>query len=286
MSKWPIRWDLLFRYRMIEIISLWEGRLTTNHLIQSFGIGRQQASKDINSYLTEIAPDNLIYDKYLKGYKPSDRFIPQLTRGHADEYLHVLSRTEDMTVTFDQLDMGFENTEMIRPVTRNIAPEILRPLVQAIREKKRVDISYTSLKDGIEVERIISPHTLVCTPLRWHVRAYCEHSSDYRDFVLSRIHDIPEVNNCTIYGRANDTLWNTEVNIELVPDARFNEKQKSVIEKDYGMSDGVLSITTNASLIRYVLDTYNINIHVQESTPQGQQIVLGNMDELRPYLLF
>lgn len=286
MSKWPIRWDLLFRYRMIEIIALWEGRLTTNHLIQSFGIGRQQASKDINSYLTEIAPDNLIYDKYLKGYKPSDRFIPQLTRGHADEYLHVLSRTEDMTVTFDQLDMGFENTEMIRPVTRNIAPEILRPLVQAIREKKRVDISYTSLKDGIEVERIISPHTLVCTPLRWHVRAYCEHSCDYRDFVLSRIHDIPEVNNCTIYGKASDTLWNTGVNIELVPDARFNEKQKSVIEKDYGMSDGVLSIITNASLIRYVLDTYNINIHMQESTPQGQQIVLGNMDELRPYLLF
>ncbi|MCX9562645.1 WYL domain-containing protein, partial [Vibrio cholerae] len=33
MSAWPIRWDLLFRYRMIEIIALWEGRLTTNHLI-------------------------------------------------------------------------------------------------------------------------------------------------------------------------------------------------------------------------------------------------------------
>ncbi|OQK62969.1 hypothetical protein XM79_c11864 [Vibrio vulnificus] len=55
MSKWPIRWDLLFRYRMIEVIALWEGRLTTNHLIKSFGIGRQQASKDINSYLSEVA---------------------------------------------------------------------------------------------------------------------------------------------------------------------------------------------------------------------------------------
>lgn len=124
------------------------------------------------------------------------------------------------------------------------------------------------------------------TPLRWHVQAYCEHSNDYRDFVLSRIHDIPEVNNCTIYGKASDTLWNTEVNIELVPDAHFNEKQKSVIEKDYGMSDGVLSIATNTSLIRYVLDSYNIYIHLQKSNPQCQQIMLGNMDELRPYLLF
>ncbi|MFA0415281.1 helix-turn-helix transcriptional regulator [Vibrio renipiscarius] len=286
MTKWPIRWDLLFRYRMIEIIALWEGRLTTNHLIQSFGIGRQQASKDINSYLSDIAPGNLVYDKQLKGYKPSDSFSPQLTKGHADEYLHILSRSEDMTITFKELDMGFENVSMIRPVTRNISPQVLRPLVQAIREKKRVDISYTSLKNGVEIERIISPHTLVCTPLRWHVRAYCEHSGGYRDFVLSRIQGIPEVNNSTIYGKASDTLWNTNVNVELVPDARFNEKQKSVIERDYGMFEGVLSIATNASLIKYVLDTYNIDTHMQKYTPQGQQILVRNMDELRPYLLF
>lgn len=286
MSNLPIRWDLLFRYKMIEIIALWEGRLTTNHLIQSFGIGRQQASKDINSYLTDIAPDNLIYDKHLKGYKPSESFVPQLTRGHADEYLHVLSRSEDMTIIFDELDVEFENTALICPVTRNIAPEILRPLVQAIREKKRVDISYTSLNNGEVIERIISPHTLVCTPLRWHVRAYCERSIGYRDFVLSRIHDIPEVNNCTLYGKPDDTLWSTKVNVKLIPDPRLNEKQKSVVEKDYGMSNGILNIATNASLIRYVLDTYNIDIHIQKANPQEQQIVVGNMDELKPYIIF
>jgi len=43
-----VRWDLALRYRLIETIAWWEGRLTTRHLIQSFGISRQQASKDIN----------------------------------------------------------------------------------------------------------------------------------------------------------------------------------------------------------------------------------------------
>ncbi|MDI3652382.1 WYL domain-containing protein, partial [Pseudomonas aeruginosa] len=47
-----VRWDLALRYRLIETVAWWEGRLTTNHLIQSFGISRQQASKDINSYIT------------------------------------------------------------------------------------------------------------------------------------------------------------------------------------------------------------------------------------------
>ena len=68
-KTWPFRWDLLLRYRYIEIIALWEGRLTTRHLCETFGIGRQQASKDINTYLRKVGPDNLVYDKYLKGDK-------------------------------------------------------------------------------------------------------------------------------------------------------------------------------------------------------------------------
>ncbi|CAK3387491.1 helix-turn-helix transcriptional regulator [Vibrio crassostreae] len=286
MSKWPIRWDLLFRYRMIEVIALWEGRLTTNHLIKSFGIGRQQASKDINTYLAEIAPGNLVYDKQLKGYKPSDSFVPKLTSGHADEYLHILSRSEDMTVTFNELDMGFENTTMVRPVTRNIAPEILRPLVQAIREKKRVDLSYTSLTNGEEVERIISPHTLVCTPLRWHVRAYCEHSEGYRDFVLSRIRGTPALETKKIKGKEQDELWNTHLSVKLIPDSRLTEAQAKVIAHDFGMEKGTLVIPTNAALVRYVLDAYNIDINMLNSNPKGQQITLGNFEELRPYLIF
>ncbi|WP_333003045.1 helix-turn-helix transcriptional regulator [Vibrio coralliilyticus] len=286
MSKWPIRWDLLFRYRMIEVIAQWEGRLTTNHLIKSFGIGRQQASKDINTYLADVAPGNLVYDKQLKGYKPSDSFAPQLTSGHADEYLHILARSEDMTVTFEELDMGFENVAMVRPITRNISPQVLRPLVQAIREKKRVDISYTSLKDGVEVERIISPHTLVCTPLRWHVRAYCEHAKDYRDFVLSRIRGIPDINDKLIMGKERDELWNTQLTIKLTPDTRLTEQQASVIAHDYGMTDNLLELCSNAALIRYVLDSYNIELNVLDSSPQGQQIIVKNLNELREYLTY
>ena len=102
--KWPIRWDLLYRYRLIEVIAYWEGRLTTNHLCNSFGIGRQQASKGINTYLREIAPGNLEYDKQIKGYVPTAGFKPAVTTGTADEYLHILSRTKDIAHTFEGLD--------------------------------------------------------------------------------------------------------------------------------------------------------------------------------------
>jgi len=53
-----VRWDLALRYRLIETIAWWEGRLTTQHLIQSFGISRQQASKDMSTSITDHAPKN------------------------------------------------------------------------------------------------------------------------------------------------------------------------------------------------------------------------------------
>ena len=90
-----IRWDLALRYRLIETIAWWEGRLTTGHLIQSFGISRQQASKDINTYLNEHAPKNLTYDRHLKGYKPSKQFEPLFIDGSASAYLHLLDQNRD-----------------------------------------------------------------------------------------------------------------------------------------------------------------------------------------------
>ena len=65
-----VRWDLALRYRLIETVVWWEGRLTTGHLIQSFGISRQQASKDINTYINEHAPENLTYDKQIRAMSP------------------------------------------------------------------------------------------------------------------------------------------------------------------------------------------------------------------------
>ena len=85
-------------------------------------------------------------------------------------------------------------------------------------------------------------------------------------------------------GKEQDDLWNTDITIELIPDSRFTKQQMIVIANDFGMTNNVLSIHTNAALIRYVLDSYNIDIHVLDSNPQGQQIVVKNMDELRKYL--
>ena len=54
------RWEQLLRYRYIELISLWEGRLTTRKLCETFGIGRQQANKDLSNYRRALKRGDLV----------------------------------------------------------------------------------------------------------------------------------------------------------------------------------------------------------------------------------
>ena len=277
---WPLRWDLLLRYRLIEVVAYWEGRLTTNHLCKSFGIGRQQASKDINNYLRDIAPGNLVYDGSIKGYIPAASFKPAVTTGVAEEYLHILSRNQDIGHKFQGLDLGFTRTEMLQVPLRNMQPELLRPLVQACREGSRIEVKYVPLQNPVAKARVIAPHTLVCTPSRWHLRAYCEQNQEFRDFVLTRFRGPVTILSKTEKTEEHDDYWNTTVPVRLVPDTRLSKEQQAIIEIDYGMSGGQLLLETRAALVEYLLQALNIDTKTIAAAPEAQQIVVANLAQV------
>jgi predicted DNA-binding transcriptional regulator YafY len=281
---WPFRWELLVRYRFIETIALWEGRLTTRHLCETFGIGRQQASKDINNYLREVGPGNLEYDKYLKGYKPAADFTPRVTRGLADEYLHLMARNNELMNVFESLALNVANVEVLSQPVRDVKPEVLRPIMQAARQQKRLEVDYVSISNPDREGRIIVPHTLVYTGLRWHVRAWCEKNREYRDFVLSRFRDIPEIMDKSIHGVEADQEWNTRVTIRIVPDPRLSTEQQEVVKVDYGMEGGALEVTTRAKLIPYALKLLHIDPQAEPAEPMAQQIIVENRDQILPWL--
>ena len=126
------RWEQLLRYRFIEIIALWEGRLTTRHLCEVFGIGRQQASKDINNYKRSIGPGNLEYDGTAKGYRPSATLRHQSPRKNRGVSRHSGWRQRD-AANSRAVTRLLTATEVLSVPTRQIPPSILRPLILARR---------------------------------------------------------------------------------------------------------------------------------------------------------
>lgn len=280
-----VRWDLALRYRLIETVAWWEGRLTTGHLIQSFGISRQQASKDINTYITEHAPKNLTYDKQLKGYVPSKVFKPLFIDDSASAYLHLLFQNNARAPHVEGLALAYAHTKVLEVPDRSIKAEILRPLLKACRDHLRLDIDYVSLNSPEPEGRTIAPHTLVYTGMRWHVRAYCEKNREYRDFVLSRLRGVPDMrDDRTENGIASDDVWNTEVAIIIKPDERLDKAQRAIIEVDLGMTDGQLVVPSRRALVKYVLQRFQIDPKNLNPNPEAQQIVVANLKELKPWL--
>jgi len=283
-GEWPVRWDLLLRYRLIEVVALWEGRLTTNHLMRAFGIGRQQASKDINTYLADYGPRNLKYDRFLKGYRPAEGFRPVFTRGVADEYLQMMHAREDLACSLESLTVRELNTEVLLPPARDLRPKVLRPVLQACREQKRVEIEYASLANPEPEFRVIQPHTVVHTGYRWHVRAWCEKNGDFRDFVLSRISDRPELVLPGDRGAEDDDAWCVRVGVLLTPDPRLNKAQRALIARDYGMVRQQLRIETRGALVSYVLQQLRVDLPAERRSPEAQQIVVDNLDDIRRWV--
>ncbi|NWF08294.1 WYL domain-containing protein [Pseudomonas salomonii] len=279
-----VRWDLALRYRLIETVVWWEGRLTTGHLIQSFGISRQQASKDINTYITEHAPKNLTYDKQLKGYVPSKHFKPLFIDDSASAYLHLLNQTHSRAPHVEGLALAYAHTMVLEVPDRTIRPEILRPLLKACRHSEVIEVEYVSLANPNPETRLIAPHTLVYTGMRWHVRAYCEKNREYRDFVLSRLRGLPEFERKTDNLISADEDWNTEVEVIIEPDSRLKPEQKAIIEVDFGMREGVLVIPTRRALVKYVLQRFQIDPKKLDPKAAAQQIVVKNLDDLKPWL--
>ena len=279
------RWEQLLRYRYIELIALWEGRLTTRQLCETFGIGRQQANKDLTSYRRGIARGDLVYDAVAKHYFPSEHFAPTLTQGLASEYLQMAAQQSDVQQILGDLPVASANVEVIAAPLREVPASLLRPIIRAMAESRRIEVDYVSLNNPDREGRIIVPHTLVWTGYRWHVRAWCEKNLDFRDFVLSRFRGDADLMDKSDRTEADDQAWHTRITLEITPDNRLTPDQQEVIAHDYGMKHGRLELTVRAKLAPYLLQLLNLHVGKQLQDPRAQQIVLSNHDAVSRWLI-
>ena len=277
--------EVSLRLRAIELLAYWEGRLVTNRLIDWFGISRQQASADIKRYITNYNPDSLVHDPAVKAYVPKPGFRPVLTTGHINEYLNMVSGMvgEPMAVILET-DLNFASVQL---PDRSVYPEVVREVIKACRGKGSIRILYASMANPVWSERVISPHTLVYTGFRWHVRAYCHKRNEFRDFILSRIDRMPKPAADPSPDPAQDSLWNEKILLTLVPNPKLNDRQKAMVEKDFGMSDGRFRISVRKALAHYTLQRYQAAITANETVDEFKfPIILLDSDrkKLSPYL--
>jgi len=80
-----------------------------------------------------------------------------------------------------------------------------------------------------------------------------------------------------------DEQWNRLIDVEIAPNPILPDGARRVIELDYGMSDGKLTLKCRQAMGYYLLARLGLKEQEHESA-RSQQIVLANRAELLPYL--
>lgn len=284
-TEWPIRWDLLLRYRLIEIIALWEGRLTTNHICHSFGIGRQQASKDINTYLRELAPGNLVYDRHLKGYIPATDFQPVVTSGLPEEYLELACRHQSLNQCFENLNIGLPNSCVVRAPCHHASPWVTRAVITACRQKRKLQAQYLTREHPEGEAVVLEPHTLVLTGQGWHTRAWNDQHKAFADYRLSRLTGSLRLSrDKSRYREEHDERWNRIINLKLQPHASLDDADRRLACADYGLDDDALELRCREALIPWLLPMLGLESGGRDDELPAQRLDLANRDALPGWL--
>lgn len=235
------------RLAYIEFRLYFLGEARRQDLIQRFGIAPAVATRDFAQY-RDTFPENINFDSKTKRYVLGDGFSAAFR--HASERV--------LTALSQGFGEGGSSMGALLacelPLTlNNPSIDILAPVTRAIYNKKAVRMEYKSFTSGATVREII-PFALVNDGLRWHVRAYDRKSSEFRDFVLTRMLATTSVDNSPIESHelaGADIQWNRIVELDLVPHP--NQEHSQIIEGDYGMIAGVLRINVRAATAGYVL---------------------------------
>lgn len=270
------RWSQDRRMEFIDFTLRWEGQLNRSDLTNHFGISVPQSSLDIARY-SEIAPKNLRYDRSSRVYLATDEFESAFKSSGANSYLHGMlsARGSDGAGGYGML-ASFPAIQTVPVPARIVDEKVLAHISRAIRQGSALNINYQSMTSKSPASRLISPHALGHDGYRWHVRAYCHKRKDFRDFVMARILEVTHSGELSVPA-SQDTDWNTEVTLVLVPDPRLTTEQCRIIELDYGMTNGTVEFQCSKAMLFYLLK--RLQLIPNEESPQSKQVVLKNLND-------
>lgn len=242
---------------------------------------------DFKAY-QDLAPGNLVYDGTEKTYRPSSTFKPMFFQISADSYLMPLLTIAAGAVEPSGTWLKTIPEFHVSPLpARGVSPEVLRAVVRGLEDAQAVEVLYQSMSSPEPGWRWIEPHALANDGFRWHVRAFCQRSGTFKDFVLSRILDVRVTSerHKASSKSAEDAAWHSTVTLQIRPHPALSQAQQTAIRQDYGMDEaGLAEITVRKSMLYYTLKRLGLDTDPEARRPQDQQIVLANAAEVFAYL--
>ena len=275
-----MRWGVEQRLEFIEFRLFWEGSINRADIVDFFGVSVPQASKDLTLY-QERAPGNVEYDTRAKRYVAAEKFVLRFIDPDPYVYLAQLRSVAEGTVpAHDSWIATLPMADVALTPKRDIGMEVLRRILDAVREGVSVDIFYQSMNRvrPDPIWRRITPHAFGYDGFRWHTRAYCHLEHKFKDFLLPRILEVGDKGEPGATGE-QDWLWSNYFDVLVGPHHDLTVSQQKVVAKDYGFEHGNGVLSVRYAMLFYVLKRLGLLSDAAKQSARTQHIVTINRKE-------
>ena len=279
-----VKWATRQRLQFIEIMAFYAGVVSRADVARAFGMSDPAATKDIKLY-NDLAPGSLTYSQAVFGFVPTAGFSPVFSSLEPADALPAIAA--NLAVTGgpygNLLIYGLPAAGLPVPA-RFPGRDVLAQITRAIFAKQKLRVRYRSLTGrSSEESRILEPHTLVDTGLRWHVRAYSEEHYEFRDFVLSRFVGAECLHEAAESSAEYDEDWVETLTLKLGPHEKLPPEKQASLLLDYGTADSI-EIEVRRALVGYLLQRLGVDTTSdRRHNPNAYQLMLLNRDEVEPY---
>jgi hypothetical protein len=258
----------------LEAILLWEGEISNQRIRETLGVQPVWASRLLAELAlrmrgqaarsTSHAPLRLNEDTG----EPTVNYV----NSSADDYLRVMMSSEfpQHWITDARNDLSMVPTKLFAVVSK------------AARTSSGLRVSYRSMNNPEGAHRVIYPHAIVRTGMRWHVRAWCSLRLEFRDFTLGRMSDVSLVDEKAPYGQSEDAGWQTMVAIKIAAHPDLSQARKQMIQDEYFLGFRTKNIDVRHCMVGYTLQDLMIAADVKLQQPPAYLLALDEPDRVPP----
>ncbi|WP_320151353.1 WYL domain-containing protein [uncultured Tolumonas sp.] len=262
------------RFKFIDFLLHFKGKLTRSEIVCRFGIGEATASRTIASYI-EINPEAVVFLGSRNGYIAAEKFIS--AENHlAEDGLRYLAYGK-VEETFLVETFGTGKVTIEQQLDARLIGSITRTMVNS----QQVLIEYSSASSGKKT-RILSPHSLFESSGSWYFRAYDFSVSEYRTFKFTRVVSAIPLGGepSSKFSKSRDSTWNRIRNIHLIPHPNSNHPDSQFL--DLGLPGaGQKTIAASEACLGFLLNDLRVDCSKTYKLDSKQYpLALKNIDEL------
>lgn len=238
------------RYKFIDFLLLFKGKLSRSELVKRFNIGEATASRTIASFLDKF-PEGVEYLGPRNGYKALHSYEPKFLHNpiYGLEYVAYGQLTQVLGIH----SFGTPEYNLVSELDFTVTSTICRGVVNGTD----ISIEYTSNSSGNKIRQFLA-HAIFEAGGFWYFRGFDYLTNEYRTFKFSRVKSAKLLSANKKYSRERDDEWNRKRAVELIPHPKNPLPDAQLA--DLGIKDReIRTLTISEAMLGFVLTNLRVD---------------------------